>query len=208
MDQNMTLLYLHGFNSACSSHKAQVLQFHLNSLGRGAEFFAPDLPHRPAQAIALLESMLTQAQRKPTLVGSSLGGYYATYLAERHDLKAVLLNPAVAPYRLLAPYLGPQQNIYTSESYELTAQHLQELQALEIEPLHPERYLLLVQTGDEVLDYREALARYAGAKRVVIAGGDHGFQAFENYLDEILAFAGMGVGKPPHSKFILRDELQ
>ncbi len=192
----MTLLYLHGFNSARSSHKAQVLQTHLNSLGRGAEFFAPDLPHRPAQAIALVESLLAQLPRKPTLVGSSLGGYYATGLAERHDLQAVLINPAVAPYRLLEPLLGPQRNFYTGESYELTPQHLAELQALEVEALHPERYLLLVQTGDEVLDYREAVARFAGAQQIVIAGGDHGFQAFEKYLDAILAFAGMGAGKP------------
>ena len=183
------LLYLHGFNSARASHKAQVLQAHMNSLGRGAAFLAPDLPHRPAQAIALLESLIAQAPDKPTLVGSSLGGYYATYLAERHDLKAALINPAVAPYRLLAPLLGPQQNYYTGEAYDLTAQHLTELQALEVEAIHPEHYFLLVQTGDEVLDYRDAVTRYAGAKQCVIPGGDHGFQQFENHLNEILAFA-------------------
>ncbi len=187
----MTLLYLHGFNSAHSSHKAQVLQAHLDRLGRGAQFVAPDLPHRPAQAMVLVESLLAQMPSKPTLVGSSLGGYYATYLAERHGLRAVLINPAVAPYRLLAPLLGPQRNYYTSETYELTAQHLAELQALEVETLHPEHYFLLVQTGDELLDYRAAVARYAGAKQCVIPGGDHSFQQFENYLDEILAFAEM-----------------
>ena len=188
----MTLLYLHGFSSARISHKAQVLQAHMDRIGCGAQFQAPDLPHRPAQAIALLENLILQAPGKPTLVGSSLGGFYATYLAERHDLKAVLINPAVAPYRLLASLLGPQQNFYTGERYELTEQHMLELQDLEIEHLHPERYFLLVQTGDEVLDYRDVVARYAGAKQHVIPGGDHGFQNFEQYLDEILAFAGMG----------------
>jgi predicted esterase YcpF (UPF0227 family) len=192
MMQPLTLLYLHGFNSAHTSHKAQVLQAHLDRLGRGAQLLAPDLPHRPAQAMALVESLLAQMPSKPTLVGSSLGGYYATYLAERHDLRAVLINPAVAPYRLLSPLLGPQRNFYTGETYELTARHLAELQALEVETLHPERYFLLVQTGDEVLDYREAVTRYVGANQCVIAGGDHGFQQFENYLDAILAFAGMG----------------
>lgn len=165
-------------------------------MGRGAEFLAPDLPHRPAQAMALVEAMLAQMPSQPTLVGSSLGGYYATYLAERHGLQAVLINPAVTPYRLLAPLLGPQRNFYTGETYELTARHLTELQALEVEALHPERYFLLVQTGDEVLDYREAVARYTGARQCVIAGGNHGFQEFEKYLDAILAFAGMGAGKP------------
>ena len=187
----MGLLYLHGFNSARTSHKAQVLQAHMDHSGRGAAFLAPDLPHRPAHAIALLERLIAQAPNKPTLIGSSLGGYYATYLAERFDLPAVLINPAVAPYRLLAPLLGPQQNFYTGEHYELTPQHLKELQDLEVRNLHPEHYFLLVQTGDEILDYRTAVARYAGAKHSVIPGGDHGFQHFELYLAEILAFAGL-----------------
>jgi uncharacterized protein len=186
----LNLLYLHGFNSAAASHKAQVLQSHMSSLGYGAQFFAPDLPHRPAQAIALLESLIARLPGKPTVVGSSLGGYYATYLAERHGLNAVLINPAVAPYRLLASLLGTQKNYYTGEQYELTAQHLTELQELEQDSLHPERYFLLLQTGDEVLDYRDALTRYAGAKQTVIPGGDHGFQQFEHYLDDILAFSG------------------
>ncbi len=191
MNPKPSLIYLHGFNSARTSHKAQILEAHMAQLGRSAQFFAPDLPHRPAQAIALLETLLAQTPSPPTLVGSSLGGYYATALAERHDLKAVLINPAVAPYRLLALLLGPQQNFYTGERYELTAQHMSELQALEVTAVHPERYFLLLQTGDELLDYRDAVARYAGAKQKVIPGGDHGFQQFENHLDEILAFAGI-----------------
>ena len=196
MNNEPTLLYLHGFNSASSSHKAQLLQATMRRLKRDAQFVAPDLPHRPAQAIALLETLIEQIPKTSTLVGSSLGGYYATYLAERLDLKAVLINPAVAPYRLLASQIGPQQNYYTDESYEFTAQHLAELQTLEIAVLHPEHYFLLVQTGDEVLDYRDAVARYAGAKQSVIPGGDHGFQQFENYLNDILAFAGIDPSSP------------
>ena len=164
--------------------------------GLSARLQTPDLPHRPAQAMVLAERLLAQMPEKPTLIGSSLGGYYATYLAERHGLKAVLINPAVAPYRLLEPLLGPQQNYYSGETYALTSQHLVELQALELATLHPERYFLLVQTGDEVLDYRVAVARYAGAQQCVIPGGDHGFQQFENYLGAILAFAGMGADAP------------
>ena len=191
MNKQPTLLYLHGFNSARTSHKAQVLQATMTRLNRGAQFLSPDLPHRPAQAIALLETLIEKLPKINTLVGSSLGGYYATYLAERHQLKAVLINPAVAPYRLLAPLIGPQKNYYTGEIYEFSTQHLAELQALEMAVLHPQHYFLLVQTGDEALDYRDALARYAGAKQSVIPGGDHGFQQFENYLDDILAFAGI-----------------
>ena len=191
MNKEPSLLYLHGFNSASSSHKARVLQTTMTRLNRGAQFLAPDLPHRPAQAIALLETLIEQMPKTSTLVGSSLGGYYATYLAERHDLKAVLINPAVAPFRLLAPLIGPQKNYYTGEVYEFTPQHLAELEELEIAVLHPEHYYLLVQTVDEVLDYRDAAARYVGAKQSVIPGGDHGFQQIENYLSDILAFAGI-----------------
>ena len=196
MNKQPTLLYLHGFNSARTSHKAQVLQATMTRLNRGAQFLSPDLPHRPAQAIALLETLIEKLPKITTLVGSSLGGYYATYLAERHALNAVLINPVVAPYRLLAPLVGPQKNYYTGEVYEFTPQHLAELQALEIAALHPEHYFLLVQTGDEVLDYRDAAARYVGARQSVIPGGDHGFQQFENHLNDILAFAGIDPSSP------------
>lgn len=193
-DKTRKLLYLHGFNSTSQSHKARVLQTYLANRGDAAQLIAPDLPHRPAQAMALLEAIITPMTSKPCVAGSSLGGYYATYLAERFDLKAVLINPAIAPYHLLAPLLGQQQNYHSGEQYEFTSQHLAELRALEVTTLHPERYFVLLQTGDEVLDYREAQVRYAGAKQTVIPGGDHSFQNFEDHLSDILAFSGIGSG--------------
>lgn len=185
------LIYIHGFNSAPASAKAQLLKARLEMLGRGPEFLAPALPHSPAQAAALLDALAT---RHPgaALVGSSLGGYYATYLAEKHDLRAVLLNPAVRPYDLLAGYLGPQQNLYTGERYEVTMQHIGELRALEVDRVTPARYLLIVTTGDEVLDYSAAVARYRGCRQTVIEGGDHGLSDFENYIDAVLAFCDAG----------------
>jgi hypothetical protein len=127
-----------------------------------------------------------------TLVGSSLGGYYASALAERHGCRAVLINPAIRPYEDLRQYLGRNRNLYTGEDYEITPAHFDELRALKIERItRPERYWLLVQTGDEVLDYREAVAFFAGAKQTVIEGGDHGFQGFERYLPALLEFAGV-----------------
>jgi predicted esterase YcpF (UPF0227 family) len=120
------------------------------------------------------------------LVGSSLGGYYATWLAEKHDLKAVLLNPAVRPYELLAPLVGPQKKFHTGEEYEFTSQHVAELQALEVERVTPARYLLIVAKGDEVLDYRRAVERYRGCRQVVIEGSDHGLSDFAEYLGYVL----------------------
>lgn len=186
------ILYLHGFNSSPASKKCSQLRAAMAARGLADRFHAPALPHRPAQAIAGVEHWLRQHRPGAvTFVGSSLGGYYATHLAERHDARAVLINPAVRPYELLAPLLGPQQNLYTGERYVLTTQHLDELRALEVDAIHPERYLLLVETGDEVLDYRHAVERYAGARQIVLQGGDHSFSRFGDYIDTILDFAGL-----------------
>ena len=187
------LVYLHGFNSSPASHKARLLERRLEELGKAGEFSCPALPDRPARAIALLEDALRVAEpKRVTLVGSSLGGYYATYLAERLGVRAVLVNPAVKPYEGLRASLGPQRNLYTGEAYELTEQHLDELRALEVDqPTRAERYYLMVTTGDEVLDYRVAERKYAGAKQLVVPGGDHGFSTFADYMDSVLDFAGM-----------------
>ena len=149
------LVYIHGFNSSALSFKARVVRARMEALGRGGEFACPELPHRPRAAIALLEGLLEErAPADVCLIGSSLGGYYATWLAEAHDLRAVLVNPAVRPYELLRAYVGRQTNLYTGAQYDFTEEHVAELRALEVDHVTPERYLLLVRTGDEVLDYR------------------------------------------------------
>lgn len=187
------LIYIHGFNSSPASHKARLLKQRLEAMGRGNAFSCPALPDRPARAIELLESALRDTRpEQVTLVGSSLGGYYATYLVEKFGVRAVLVNPAVKPYEGLRAWLGPQKNLYTGEDYELTVEHLDELQALDVDrPQHLDRYYLMVTTGDEVLDYRVAVAKYAGAKQLVVQGSDHGFADFGDYLDSVLEFAGI-----------------
>jgi hypothetical protein len=185
------LIYIHGFNSSPASHKANLLRQRLRSLGRESAFSSPALPDIPSAAIELLKSeiALYPAERL-TLVGSSLGGYYATYLAEQLDLRAVLINPAITPHEGLRAYLGPQQNLYTGHTYQLTEQHLAELQALHVaQPTRLERYYLMVTTGDELLDYRQAVSKYANAKQLVVQGSDHGFSDFASYLDSVLEFA-------------------
>ena len=184
------IIYIHGFNSSPASSKAQVLKQRLEALGRGVEFAAPALPHRPARAVALLDALAKQ-HPGAGLVGSSLGGYYATYLAEKHGLRAVLLNPAVRPYELLAPHVGRQKNFHTGEEYDFTTRHVVDLQSLEVDRISPERYLLLAATGDEVLDYRAAVARYRGCRQIVIEGGDHGLSDFGEYLETVLEFCGV-----------------
>jgi len=193
MDQPL-ILYLHGFTSGPQSKKAQMLAQRIAERGLAGRFICPQLPASPAAAIACAEDIIMHARaggaRRPTLVGSSLGGFYATHLAEKHTLKAVLVNPAVLAAIELERYLGPQTWLYTGEPFEFTRQHLEELRALEVPRItDPSRYWLLVETGDEILDYRVAVAHYAGAKQTVLPGGDHSFTRWHEFLDAILAFA-------------------
>jgi predicted esterase YcpF (UPF0227 family) len=180
------LVYLHGFNSSPQSHKAQVMQRFMAERGLAQEYACPMLPPLAGDALRAIEPLLG---RKPCLLGSSLGGFYATYLAERHGLRAVLINPAIDPHVGLRAYLGPQKNLHTGEPYELTEAHLRDWQALYVSHVKPQRYLLIVETGDEVLDYRRAVARYAGAQQIVVPGGDHSLQSFPQHLARILEFS-------------------
>ena len=184
------MFYIHGFNSSPASFKARLLQAALTTRLPQWLFIAPALPPSPAAAAQLLDALVL-SNPGALLVGSSLGGYYATWLAERHDLRAVLVNPAVRPYELLDGHIGMQQNLYTGENYEFTAVHVEELRALECAAITPQRYLLMVETADEVLDYRQAVARYAGAQHCVVDGGDHGFSDFAQYLDVLFDFAAL-----------------
>jgi predicted esterase YcpF (UPF0227 family) len=160
--------------------------------GLAQQWHCPALPHRPSQAIAQIEAIIAPfGWQEVTVIGSSLGGFYATWCAEQYQCRAVLIQPAVLPQIGLAAYLGPQQNLYTGAQYELTATHLEELRALEKTHIDPERYLLLLETGDEVLDYRDALTKYAGARTVVRQGGDHSLQCFAEMIPRVLHFAGM-----------------
>lgn len=192
-----TIVYLHGFNSGPASVKAQALGRAIAALPDASrpEYFVPRLHHHPAAAMRAVAGWLeTREQAALTLVGSSLGGYYATHLAERFAAKAVLINPTVRPYHDLLPYLGPQINPYTLERYELTQDHLAELEAMQVTRIAvPERYFLLVQSRDEVLDWREAAAFYAGAWQFVEGGGDHAFGSFSLQIPAVLRFAGIAL---------------
>lgn len=184
------LLYIHGFNSSSRSSKALELGDWLARRGLGESYICPDLPHRPAAAIALLEELIAGSTSPVKLIGSSLGGFYSTWLAEKHGLKAVLVNPCVRCHSKLATLVGQtQKNWHSGEEYIFSAQHAAELNAYAVAVIsRPEHYLLLAETGDTVLDYREAVEFYAGAEQVVLEGGDHGFSRFIDYIPTILAF--------------------
>ena len=184
------LLYIHGFNSSSQSGKAKEMAAWMAERGLAEAFACPDLPHRPGAAIRVLEELIVRNPGPAKLLGSSLGGFYATWLAEKYGLKAILVNPCVACHDKLAGQVGlVQKNWHSGEEYLFNREHLAELDALQVAAItRPERYLLLAETGDEVLDYREAVAYYAGARQEVLEGGDHGFTRFAQFLPAILAF--------------------
>lgn len=190
------ILYLHGFRSSPQSFKARAMRARLAELGRLDEWQCPTLPVSPRDAIELAET-LTQgvAAGDVTVIGSSLGGYYATYLAEKHGWRAVLLNPAVVPQRDLSHYLGEQPLWHGGGSVVVTPRHLDELRALSVESItRPGRYYLIAATGDEVLDYRTMLDHYPNVRTTLIQGGDHAISDFPTYLDQVIAFC---VPQPP-----------
>jgi predicted esterase YcpF (UPF0227 family) len=188
------LVYLHGFRSSSRSTKATLLQQAVAALppeGRPS-LWVPDLPHRPAAAVALVAAAAERDGNpaRTTFVGSSLGGYYATHLAERYGARAVLINPSIRPYDDLRPYAGTQVNLYSGEAFEVTDAHFAEWRSLAVLRItRPSRYLLLVETGDELLDYRKAVAFYARAQQYVQGGGDHAYQGFAAQIPAMLRFA-------------------
>ncbi len=184
------ILYLHGFRSSPSSFKARLLAQHYASIGRADDFVCPQLPASPAAAIALAQELINQGRDdRLVLIGSSLGGYYATYLAEQNDCKAVLVNPAVKPPRDLEKYVGVTTAFHSDEPFEFKHAYIDELKRFAIDTItRPERYFLIAATGDEVLDWRDMVDHYPQAKQLIIQGSDHGVSEFAEYIETVMAF--------------------
>ena len=175
---NRTLVYLHGFRSSSKSVKAQLFVRAIEALppARRPRLHVPDRPFDPAAAVAELAAWIERAlagrevASELTLVGSSLGGFYATHLAERFGARAAVINPTIRPYDDLVPYAGTQTNLHSGEAFEVTDAHFQALRELRVARItRPERYFLLVRSGDEVLPWRDAVAFYCG--RVAVRAG-------------------------------------
>jgi len=189
------ILYIHGFNSSPLSIKAEQTRQYLCKHFPQVHFYCPQLASNPKEAINQLEHIIQSYQTNTSwyLMGSSLGGYFASYLSEKYNYPSVLINPAIKPFELLKDYLGEQVNPYTGEVYQVTRDHMIELKA--IEPKSPSfdmqkknNYLVMVQTDDEVLNYQQAVEKYQHCRLVIEQGGDHSFVDFEQHLPTIADF--------------------
>lgn len=192
------ILYLHGFRSSPSSFKAQVLARAMQKRGLQDSWLCPQLPASPRRALELAGHLVEQAvrqhglnpERDLTLIGSSLGGYYAACLAQHLQCKAVLLNPAVYAARDLATQVGEHTLYHSDAPFVFLPEYVDELAEMAVgRPAHPERYLLVAAKGDEVLDWHEMADWFAGCHQKILEGSDHGLSDFEQYVDEVLDFA-------------------
>jgi predicted esterase YcpF (UPF0227 family) len=184
------IVYLHGFRSSPRSFKARVVGERMRALGRQDELICPQLPASPRAAMELVTALVGKHPAHDlAVIGSSLGGFYATWLAERSGCRAALLNPAVDPLRNLEQHVGVTTAWHSDEPFEFKREYIDELRALKMERItRPERYYLLAASGDEVLDYRTMVAHYAGAHQHVIDGSDHAIAEFPRHVDAVLDF--------------------
>jgi predicted esterase YcpF (UPF0227 family) len=185
------LLYLHGFRSSPRSFKAQRLQAWLAAHRPEVNWWCPQLPPSPRAAMALVrEGIEAWPAASSAVLGSSLGGFYATAVAQATGWPAVLLNPAVDPARDLAAYIGELAAFHDPEQhFFFRAEYVDELRDLVVPAItHPERFFAVIAKGDEVLDWREMAARYAGAQMRLLEGGDHALSDFDEHLPHILSF--------------------
>jgi len=188
------LLYLHGFRSSPQSTKAQQVAHWVRQHRPQLHWWCPQLPPSPQRAIdEVLQGIADWPRDRMAIIGSSLGGFYATVLAERLGCPAVLLNPAVEPARDLSGYIGEITAWHSDERFFFQPEFVDELVALRPERItRPERYFAVIAKGDEVLDWREMSARYAGCRIKLLEGGDHALGDFEmQHLPDVLRFLGL-----------------
>jgi len=188
------VLYLHGFRSSPQSTKARQVAAVMATQFPSITWWCPQLPPSPKAAAALIAKGTTQwPSQSMAVIGSSLGGFYATWLAVQRGCKAVLLNPAIDPARDLAKYIGEQTAWHDlAERFYFAPEFVDELRALEVGPIpHPEQLWALIAKGDEVLNWREMTARYPDSQQLVIEGGDHAISNFETYLPQVLEFLNL-----------------
>jgi len=185
------LLYLHGFRSSPQSAKARRVAAWVQQHRPDLHWWCPQLPPSPRETMAMLfKTLAGWPQERMAVIGSSLGGFYATAVAERTGCPAVLLNPAVNPARDLAAYIGEQTSFHDpADHFFFRAEFIDELRELTLTAVtRPERYFAIIAKGDEVLDWREMAGRYPGAHIRLLEGGDHGLSDFEDHLPHLLSF--------------------
>lgn len=188
------LLYLHGFRSSPKSAKARTVGAWMREHRPDVRWWCPQLPPSPKQAMTMVfEQLASWPVERMAVVGSSLGGFYATVVAERTGCRAALLNPAIDPARDLAGHIGDLTSFHDPDDhFYFRPEYVTQLRVMTPREItRPERYFAVIAKGDEVLDWREMVARYPGATIRLLEGGDHALSDFDEHLPHLLGFLGL-----------------
>ena len=180
------IIYIHGFGSSGQGYKARLFREYFHH--KGVDFIAPSLSYIPELALQTLEELIDSYDGKVSLIGSSLGGYYSIYLANKYKLKAALINPSIYPYKTLAKVLGNAPSFYDESTYTWLQSHIEILKKFEVASPIQSNLMLLVQKGDETLDYKQALNKLPEALSIIEEGGSHGFTDIERHFEKIELF--------------------
>jgi len=180
------IIYIHGFASSGQGAKATLFREYFSR--QGVEFIAPSLSNVPSLAIDTLEQLIKSHKGKVSLLGSSLGGFYSIYLSQKYNLKAVLINPSIFPYDTLSRVPSPMTNFYDGSSFEWREEHYEALREYEVADVNAENFMLLLQTGDESLDYRHAAQKFTDATLDIEEGGNHSYEGIERHFKAVKSF--------------------
>ncbi len=187
------VVYLHGFRSSPNSTKAVMTGEAVRALSsedHSYDWYCPQLLASPKQSLEMVIDHMDQFKvDRYVIVGSSLGGFYTNYLAEKYRCKGIALNPAVYAARELEPHVGMMTAYDSEEPFDFKAEYIDELRALQVDSItDPERYFLIAAKGDELLDWKEMVAFYPGTKQLILEGSDHGISDYVNHLPAVIDF--------------------
>jgi len=185
------IIYIHGFGGSSKGSKAEVFRKYFKSVDE--DFIAPSLPYNPKLAIETLKELIKSYKNEVYLIGSSLGGYYASHLSDMYEVKkVVLINPATKPYETLKRVLGYAPNFYDNTTFSWEDKHIKILEELKNDKFDNSKFMVLLQKGDELLDYKDALKKYNSSKVIVEDGGNHSFENIQNHFEGIREFFAIG----------------
>ena len=184
-----SILYFHGFASSSDSNKAKVLKKYISRNYKNAEIIIPDLNNNFKLAVSQIYELINSAKYPIVFMGSSLGGYYASYFSTKLKTKSVLINPAIPPLKDFEMYLGENENYSTGEKFNLSREDIEYLRSISHKKfMNHEKTLVLVESGDEILNYSKSISYFAGSQIDIVFGGNHSYSSFEEKLKKIANF--------------------
>ena len=184
-----TILYFHGFASSSDSDKARIIKSYISKVSKKINMITPDLSNNFKEANNQINKLIDENKKDYVFMGSSLGGYYANFFGSINNSKVILINPAIPPLKGFEEYLGENQNYSTGEKFIVTKEDIKFLRSLEIKELNNQKNILvLLESGDEVLNFIETVKYFQGSNIDITFGGNHSYESVDTKLEKIVKF--------------------